>query len=119
METHENIFDFDELMALMDEAEREGARQMKAQHTPGPWCLQSQGTGEPLSIMGQDNRFICRMDEGSFKDAELLAASWELLEALWGMVNSFAPHDGISDEEKEAAVTYATQILAKAEGKEG
>lgn len=41
----------------------------------------------------------------------------ELLEALWAMVNSFSPHDGISEEEKETACKQAETAIAKAEGK--
>ena len=54
---------------------------MTSKRTKGPWCLQSQGTGDPLSIMGQDNTFICRLDEGSYEDAALLAAAPQLLQA--------------------------------------
>ena len=43
----------------------------------------------------------------------------ELLEALWAMVNCFAPYKGIGEEAKEAAVKYANEILEKVEGSEG
>ena len=43
----------------------------------------------------------------------------ELLEALWAMVEAFAPFDGISEEQKEAAVIQAQTAIEKAEGNEG
>ena len=43
----------------------------------------------------------------------------ELLEALWTMVEAFAPFNGISEEQKEAAVIRAYTAIKKAEGNEG
>jgi len=72
--------------------------------------------------MGQDNRFICRMDEGSFKDAELIAAAPELLEAcreIKRTLEQFYTQGATPEQRRAALLDIASAAIAKVEGKEG
>jgi hypothetical protein len=68
--------------------------------------------------MGQDNRFICRMDEGSFKDAELIAAAPDLLEACTSVLHQLSTDsdlETITGRDKYAyLVEYLRGVIAKA-----
>ena len=77
------------------------------------------GTGNEKSPTDQDYdraRLIAAAPETAAERDRLREVNRELIEALWGMVNSFAPHDGIPEDEKEAACKCAQTVLAKAEG---
>jgi hypothetical protein len=88
-----------------------------ARPTPGPWRLESGAEPGQVSIIGADGLLVADLEEANWArqyegsvteaNAKLLAAAWELLEALQAMVDA-------SDDTQPSGVSTDARTKARA-----
>lgn len=92
-------------------------------YTKGPWSMKNGDIYAPApdaAIYEQQDRFVAHIPFGEDmscrhgKDALLICAAPELLEALEGMLEIFVDSDTLSGCEDMETVQYARKIIKKA-----
>ena len=88
---------------------------MSAQHTPGPWVVDRDASGNGISTTIESNRFwitgVIKFPGPGFSDeanARLIAAAPELLEALCLLLDRIESPDGLPMKKARAAIAKAT-----------
>ena len=88
---------------------------MKTEHTPGPWCVMSTGNHQGLVVAENSPENIAVVYDK--KDADIVAAAPDLLEACQYVVDWHREHD--SGEGESFGLDFVTTCIGAIEKAKG